>query len=120
MLAFCSLLLPSYYAKNYAGKIGASLTIWYNEMNTDDTYSKLLIENYQIPSVTKRTHFQTIVTIELRQYSYKVELEFYNVKFAALNNITNLFKITQLSNIFGSLIHFNQCVFEKFNPKVSN
>ena len=27
MLAFCSLLLPSYYAKNYAGKIGTSLFI---------------------------------------------------------------------------------------------
>ena len=27
MPAFCSLLLPSYFSKNYAGKIGASLII---------------------------------------------------------------------------------------------
>ena len=27
MPAFCSLLLPSYFSKNYAGKIAASLTV---------------------------------------------------------------------------------------------
>ena len=36
MPAFCSLLLPSYFSKNYAGKIGASL-VQTNQWHSMDT-----------------------------------------------------------------------------------
>ena len=89
------------------------LVILYNEINVDNNYSKLLIENYQISFVA---NYYAFIKIKLYQYSYKVELEMYNVKFTSLNNTTfKLLQVMQHENALGNYILFNKCIFEKLN-----
>ena len=92
------------------------LIIQYNEFNVHGKISTLLIENYQIPPSTKTTYFDCVILIQLNQYSYKVKLKFYKMKCTALNAISRLFKILQTANLFGNVIHFDQCTVEKFSP----
>ena len=93
----------------------SALIILYSEVNVNDTYNKLLIENYIVSSHTRFIY--GIITIHFNQKSYKVELEVYNTKFAAaLNTTRKLFYIIQTANTFGNFIHFNQLIVEKFNP----
>ena len=91
------------------------LAIEYNELNVDNMYNKLLLENYQIPSSTKDRYYDSVIIIRFHQGSYKIDLEVYNIRFTTWNTTSSLFKVTQLSNIFGDFIHFNQCIVEKFN-----
>ena len=90
------------------------LGIEYNEENVDNIYNKLLIENYQILS-TPNIYLSIPIIIHLYQETYKIELEMYNTKFAALNSTNTLFEVTQTSNEFGNFIHFHQCIVEKFD-----
>ena len=90
------------------------LAIEYNEVYVDNGYNKLLLENYQIPS-TKDRYYNSVITIHFHQGSYKIDLEVYNIRFTTWNTISSLFKVTQFANIFGNVIHFNQCIVEKFN-----
>ena len=89
----------------------SGLVIEYNEISCNDEDNKLLIENYLVSPHTKVYH--SIVTIQLYQSSYKVELEVYNTAFAALNTTAKLFDVMQVANI--NFIHFNHLIVEKFN-----
>ena len=91
------------------------LMIEHNEVEVDNVYNKLLLENYQIPSSTKDRHLDSVFIIRFHQRSYKIEIEVHNTRFTALNNVSRLFKVTQLTNIFRNSIHFNWCIIEKFN-----
>ena len=90
------------------------LTIEYSEVNIGDKCIKLLMENYHIPS----NILNNAIIIHLYQHSYKVELEFYNTEFTALISANRVFKFLQTGKVFGNLIHFNQCIVEKFNPEL--
>ena len=98
----------------------SGLIIQYNEVSANHKYNncKLLIENYLISSHAKFVY--AIVTIQLYQRSYKVDLEVKNAKFAALNTSNKLFDIIQTANVFGNFIHFNQLIVEKFNSGSSH
>ena len=87
------------------------LTMQYNEENVDYKYNKLLIENYQM------LFGINAIIIQLHQKSYKVELEFYNVKFIPLHTIDiyRLLEVTQDRNKCGNIIHFNKCFIENFD-----
>ena len=88
------------------------LKVEYNEVKVYNVYNKLLLENYQIPSFAKDRY--NIFTIHFHQESYKIEFEVYNTKFTALSGVV------QLTNTFGSFIHFNQCIVEHFNSSKSD
>ena len=85
------------------------IMIEYNDkINFENIHNKMLLENYHIlpPGGPIR--------INLLQKTYKVELEFCNVKFVSLNATVN---IEQSENEFGNFIHFNQCTIENYNSK---
>ena len=89
------------------------LRIQYNEMNLDNSCSKLLLEIYQISFISS---YNAIILIQLYQDSYKVELEIYNTKFTSLQNSTQtLFHISQHKNTLSNFILFKKCTFEKLN-----
>ena len=93
-----------------------ALIILYSELNYNDTYNKLLIENYQIPSHTRPRFYHAIITIYLCQKLYKVEVEVYNTKFTGAQNSTaRLFDVMQATYAGGNFIHFTQLIVEKFN-----
>ena len=86
--------------------ISFEIKIMYNEVDVDDKYNKLLIENYQIPSSPKYLNFDIGITIYLYQISYKVEIEIYNTKLTTINTTSGLFDVIQTDNTFGNFIHF--------------
>ena len=91
------------------------IMIEYNDkINFENIHNKILLENYHILPSIKSKYFGSPITINLDQTTYKVELEFCNVKFASLNATVN---IAQSENEFGNFIHFNQCTIENYNSK---
>ena len=96
----------------------SALIILYSETNVHDKHNKLFIENYLVSPHT--TVFIAIITINLGQKSYKVELTFYNTKFnSTFQGTPTLFSITQTANTFGNFIHFDQLTAEKFKYELS-
>ena len=97
----------------------SALTILYSEMNVHDKHNKLFIENYLVSPQT--TVFLAIITINLDQKSYKVELTVYNTKVAStFQGTPTLFRITQTANAFGNFIHFDQFTAEKLKCELSD
>ena len=85
-------------------------------MDVDDIHNKLIIESHHFPSYSNNiTYYDSWIMIYLYQKSYKIEIEFYNAKFVAINTTSTLFEVLQTANAFGNFIHFNQCIVEKFN-----
>ena len=97
---------------------GIGLNINYSGVNAVNEYNKLLIKNY-IPLQSHKKLYYQVIIIYLHQKSYKVEIEVFNTKFSALNNINRLFKVIQ-TNKFNDFIHFNQCTVENFKLSKSD
>ena len=68
MPAFCSLLLPSYFSKNYAGKIGTSLQL--KDINLHETLTQT---HNKVRCVYMHALIITIYHVTLSTYTYSVE-----------------------------------------------
>ena len=101
------------------------LVLLYNEVNMNNKYHNVLIDNYitvpiKINNTTLRYYTNStitdrIITVFMFQYLYSVKLEVINTKFICLSESNcHLFDLKVTPNEYGNSIHFNQCTFENY------
>ena len=99
------------------------LVLLYNEVNMNNKYHNVLIDNYTTVPIkittlryyTNSTITDRTITVFMFQYLYSVKLEVINTKFICLSESNcHLFDLKVTPNEYGNSIHFNQCTFENY------
>ena len=87
------------------------LMLLYNEAHVINNYHNLLIVNYRVVpnSAIKYYDVFNIITVQMSQYSYSVNINVLNTKFGSFSD--NLLDLQLMPNTFGNLIQFNSCIF---------